>query len=62
MQTYKVSVVRPQVPRYMKLSDKKLRMKYEDCFTLSPYYLPVKVRESDPVNIYSAPIITELTK
>ncbi|KAF6021903.1 hypothetical protein EB796_019780 [Bugula neritina] len=60
--TYKLYVTRPAIPRFIKISDPKLKLKFEDPFSLAPFYQPISIRESDPRNTFSAPIITELTR
>jgi len=62
MQTYTLDVIRKQIPRFIEIKDKELAHKLECPITLSPLYRPVTVKDTDPKNTYSAPILAELTK
>ena len=50
------------MPRYVKISDPKLRANFEDPVSLAPLYRPIKIRESDPPHVFSYPIIMEITR
>ena len=62
MQTYTLVVSRKQIPRFIQIKDKELAHQLECPITLSPLYRPVSVKDSDPKNTYSEPILDELTK
>ncbi|CAL1545798.1 unnamed protein product [Lymnaea stagnalis] len=60
--TYAVEVARKQIPRYVKFVDPKVAAEFECPISLSPFYCPITVKDSDPRRTYSGPSISELTK
>ncbi|XP_067681719.1 uncharacterized protein [Haliotis asinina] len=61
-QTYTVTVMKKQLPRYVKLTDPKMALQYECPISLSPLYRPITIKNSDPRHTFSAPLIDEYTK
>ncbi|XP_074656502.1 uncharacterized protein LOC141909757 [Tubulanus polymorphus] len=59
---YLIKVTKKQIPRYVKIHDAPLAMKYQCPVSLSALYLPISIRNSDPKRTYSGPIIDEFTK
>ena len=61
-QVYKLNVYKKQIPRYVKLADAALAVKYECPVSLSPLFQPITIKDSEPRHTYSGPIIDQLTK
>ncbi len=61
-QTYTITVIRKQLPRYVRLTDPELALQYECPISLSPVYRPITIKNSDPKHTYTGPLIDEYTK
>ncbi|XP_048244538.1 uncharacterized protein LOC124123872 isoform X1 [Haliotis rufescens] len=61
-QTYTVTVMKKQLPRYVKLTDPQMALQYECPISLNPLYRPITIKNSDPRHTFSAPLIDEYTK
>ena len=61
-QVYKLYVYRKQIPRFVKLVDSSLAMKFECPVSLAPLYQPITIKDSDPRHSYSGPIIDHFAK
>ena len=61
-QEYKLFVYKKQIPRHIKLNNSNLAAKYECPVSLGVLYQPITIKDSDPNNAYTGPIIDHLTK
>ena len=62
LQIYHVVIIRKAVPRFIQIKDDDLARKLECPVTLSPFYRPTTIVDTDPKHTFSAPILDEFTK
>ncbi|XP_041354400.1 uncharacterized protein LOC121372183 [Gigantopelta aegis] len=61
-QVYNIHITRKPFPRFVKIMDKDLALNYECPITLCPLYRPISIKGSQPLHVFSAPLIDEYTK
>lgn len=61
-QTYSITVVRQQFPRFIRFSNPQVALQAEDPLSLSPYYQPISIKDSQPKHTFSKPIIDKLSR
>lgn len=57
-----MTVVRKQIPRYVKFTKAESLAEFECPLSLSPLYCPLTVKGSKPKHTFSGPFITEISK